>query len=185
MEKIDIPIVTMQEPLHSVLRTMKTEGRRAALAEDDGGPWIFTASQIATGIASGKQSLADLAEVSRAPVHVLSDTEAAGIGPDLTDVGGAYPSLERLLDRINCQYALRGDQLEENRRLLWQTLPPTLGLSLGRMANILTRHERLAIEIGSGPPDYFCAANPNHEFPPLSRQNDGTCPLDDSAVIQV
>ena len=189
MEIIDVPLMPIEAPLRAVLRKMKDRKRKAVIAQDDQGLWLFMAPAVAHGLAVGNQSLSELENEKRKPVHVLSATEAVQAGLNATDPRATRIGYESFLDGVDRNYALLArDEFAQKKNLLLETALSTVELSSGRMVEIVTRHEGLAYEIGDGPADFYCSnvnVDPPHEFPPLRRDQNGKCPLDGCDVIQI
>ena len=167
MDVIELPILSVDASLQEALVAMKAAGRSAVVAVERNWYWLFKAGWIVAGIARGEKVLAEVEKRRR--VHEASGVEIAQHAIDLIDPGQSWIAIEGFLDSVGRSY------------LLGRPMAPP-----GNTVTIITRHEGLAAEVGSGPTDCYCT-NPAREDdphgfdPPLPSGN--KCPYDGSDIF--
>lgn len=167
MDTIDLPVLPIESSLREAFGEMKRAGRSAVIGEDESGAWLFRAAWIVWGIAADKQRLAELE--NRQSVHRVSPSHKTAQAIDFDNPHGTVSAVETLLDSVVRPYLMKAS------------------VSFGEMTMIITRHESLKFDFGSGPADCYCT-NPNRRDHPHSYSqddvpDDGKCTRDGSKVV--
>lgn len=183
MDLVQVPVLSLEAPLREAFDKMKQSRRSAVIGASAAGACLFRAGPVVQAIAAGKLLLAEVQVFQK--VHLASAEEARN--EDLGLVGVLEPppplnyyrpweaQLERFLDRQGVQYLLAaaGD-------------PTVLALRGLAAVHVITRHEGLALGIGSGPADCYCT-NPQQGDDPHGYSSplpaDGMCVFDRWPIV--
>jgi hypothetical protein len=171
MDVVELPVLPIEASLDKAFDAMKEADRSAIVAVDSTRYWLFKAGWVVLGIARGEKVLADLEKRRR--VHLASPVEAAQKKIDLMSPTKTPIAVEQFLDTVHRSYLLTDPVL--------RTSPLH-----GPMIKIITRHEGLAIEVGSGPTACYCtnpavADDPHGYDQPLPFNN--KCTLDGWDIV--
>ena len=169
MDIVSLPLLSIDTPLRDARAAMKAAQCSAVVAMEDGDLWLFKAGAIIPALRSNKRTLGDLEW--KWPVHTASDTQVARHGLDLLNPRSTPLATETLLDQMGRLYLFGGPQSHS----------PAMGV---QMATFITRHEKLARQMGNGPADCYCTNpalgdEPHDYYPPVPQ----ICPLDNFPVV--
>ena len=167
MDIVDLPVVPIETSLREALDIMKRANRSAVIGHDDDDAWLFRAAWVVWGIAGRKKRLADLELKQRVHTALPSDESARAV--DFDNPHRSRDAVEKLLDSVVRPYLMRAD------------------IPFGGMTRIITRHESLGYDFGSGPADCYCT-NPNrsddpHSYDQSRMPKDGKCTYDGSRIV--
>jgi hypothetical protein len=136
MDVVELPIVSIDASLRDVFQTMKNAGVSAVVVLLDKTAFLCKAGDVVLGIDAGKQTLRDLEQ--KWPVVIPSGSHLAQPDLDWVTPHQTAEAFETLLGSFNLSYLL--------------ALRPTVHTR----TRVITLHESLAAEIGTGPVRCYC-----------------------------
>jgi hypothetical protein len=163
MEVLDLPVLPIDAGLSDGIGVMQKTARSGVLGLERDKFWLFKANAVRWGRGSRFNRLLDLPRMYH--VYEITPHDISSRLLDVYNPYGTATAYESLLDDVGRNYAI-----------LLRHLPSVRVSSIGG-EYIVTRHEDLKREIGSGPQDCYCLGPRQHGYPPPNVSTGDYCKL--------